>query len=368
MYRLLFSTVIRYVPAETAHHLGFALIRMASAMPGLGWLLRRWCTPRDPVLRIRALGMTFPGPLGLAAGFDKDARGPDAFGALGFGFVEIGTVTARPQPGNPTPRLFRLAEDSALVNRMGFNNAGAAAAAARLQARRRGEGPGQVVVGANIGKTKVVPEGEAVADYVAATTMLAGVVQYLVVNVSSPNTPGLRTLQAVDQLRPLLVGVRDALDGAGSAHVPLLVKIAPDLADDDIDAVADLALELGLDGIIATNTTTSRAGLRTDPAVVEAVGAGGLSGAPLRDRSLAVLRRLSGRVEGRLVLVSVGGIETVDDAWARICAGATLLQGYTGFVYGGPWWPRRIHRGLARRVRDAGYSSISEAVGSVVND
>jgi dihydroorotate dehydrogenase len=365
MYRLLFALVLRRVPAETAHHLGFALIRLVGAVPGLGWLLRRWCAPRDPVLRVHALGLDFPGPLGLAAGFDKDARAPDALGALGFAFVEIGTVTARPQPGNPKPRLFRLTDDAALVNRMGFNNAGAAAAATRLRSRGVGRG---VLVGVNIGKTKVVHEADAVADYVAATTALADVAAYLVVNVSSPNTPGLRNLQAVEQLRPLLVGVREALDGAGSGRVPMLVKIAPDLADEDIDAVADLALELGLDGIVATNTTTSRAGLVTDPELVEAVGAGGVSGAPLRERSLVVLRRLYGRVGGRLVLVSVGGIDTVDDAWARIGAGATLLQGYTGFVYGGAGWPRRIHRGLARRVREAGYASIGEAVGSARPD
>jgi dihydroorotate dehydrogenase len=361
MYKLLFSIFIRRVPAEAAHRLGFGLIRAVAAVPGLGWSLRRWLVPRDPVLRVRALGLDFPGPLGLAAGFDKDARGADALGALGFAFIEIGTVTAQPQPGNPTPRLFRLTDDRALINRMGFNNAGSAAAATRLRARRRGQG---VVVGVNIGKTKVVGENEAVADYVASATLLADVAEYLVVNVSSPNTPGLRDLQAVQHLRPLLVGVRGALDGAGSRRMPLLVKIAPDLADEDIDTVADLALELGLDGIIATNTTISRAGLATETAQIDAMGAGGLSGAPLKDRSLAVLRRLRGRVGDRLILVAVGGIETADDAWIRIRAGATLVQAYTGFIYGGPLWPRRIHRGLARRVRQAGYTSISEAIGS----
>jgi dihydroorotate dehydrogenase len=299
--------------------------------------------------------------LGLAAGFDKDALAVDALGALGFAFVEIGTVTAQPQPGNPTPRLFRLVEDRALVNRMGFNNAGSAAVAARLRDRGRSGG---VVVGVNVGKTKVVPNDETIADYVASATLLATVAEYMVVNVSSPNTPGLRNLQAVEYLRPLLVGVREALDEAGSRRVPLLVKIAPDLADEDIDVLADLALELGLDGIIATNTTTSRDGLATDAAQVEAIGAGGVSGAPLKDRSLAVLRRLRGRVGDRLVLVAVGGIETDDDAWTRIRAGATLVQAYTGFIYGGPLWPRRIHRGLARRARQEGYTSISEATGS----
>ena len=365
MYRLLFSIFFRRIPAETAHHLGFGLIRAVAAVPVLGWSLRRRLAPHDPVLRVHTLGLDLPGPLGLAAGFDKDARGVAALGALGFAFVEIGTVTAQPQPGNPKPRLFRLTEDRALINRMGFNNEGSAAAAARLRARARGRG---VVVGVNIGKTKVVPDQEAIADYLASATALADVAGYLVVNVSSPNTPGLRDLQAVEHLRPLLVGVRAALDEAGARRVPLLVKIAPDLADEDIDAVADLALELELDGIIATNTTISRDGLATDPAQVQAIGTGGVSGAPLKDRSLAVLRRLRGRVGDRLVLVAVGGIETADDAWARIQAGATLVQAYTGFVYGGPLWPRRIHRGLARRARQAGYTSISQAIGSAVPD
>ncbi|MGH3765503.1 MAG: quinone-dependent dihydroorotate dehydrogenase [Pseudonocardiaceae bacterium] len=363
MYRWLFSVFFRRVPAETAHHLGFGLIRAVATVPGIGALLRYRLVPRDPVLRVRALGLDLPGPLGLAAGFDKDALGVDALGALGFAFVEIGTVTARPQPGNPTPRLFRLAPDRGLVNRMGFNNAGSAAAADRLRARHHGRSR-RVVVGVNIGKTKGVPEGEAVADYAASARLLAEVADYLVVNVSSPNTPGLRTLQAVEHLRPLLVGVREALDDAGSRRVPLLVKIAPDLADEAIDAVADLALELGLDGIIATNTTVSRDGLTADAALIEAIGPGGLSGAPLKERSLAVLRRLRTRVGNRLVLVSVGGIETADDAWTRIRAGATLVQAYTAFVYDGPLWPHRIHQGLARRARLAGYTSISEATGS----
>lgn len=359
MYRALCSILFRRVPAETAHRLGFGLIRGAAAVPGLGALLRHWLVPRDPVLRVRTLGLDLAGPLGLAAGFDKDALGADALGALGFAFVEIGTVTARPQPGNPTPRLFRLTADRALVNRMGFNNVGSAAVAARLGTRGRSR-TRSVVVGVNIGKTKVIPEDEAVVDYVTSAKLLAEVADYLVVNVSSPNTPGLRALQAVEQLRPLLVGVREALDGASARRVPLLVKIAPDLADEDIDAVADLALELGLDGIVATNTTISRDGLRTDAAQIEAMGPGGVSGAPLKERSLAVLGRLRARVGNRLVLVTVGGIETADDAWARLQAGATLVQAYTGFVYGGPLWPHRIHKDLARRARQAGYTSISE--------
>ncbi|HKS51795.1 MAG TPA: quinone-dependent dihydroorotate dehydrogenase [Pseudonocardiaceae bacterium] len=359
MYRLLFSIFFRWVPAEMAHYLGFGLARVVATTPGLGALLRRWLVTHDPVLHVRAFGLDLPGPLGLAAGFDKDALGPDALGTLGFAFVEVGTVTARPQPGNPPPRLFRLPADRALVNRMGFNNAGAAAAARRLRARGRG-----VPVGVNIGKSKAVADHDAVADYVASARLLADVAGYLVVNVSSPNTPGLRTLQAVEQLRPLLVAVREALEQASTRRVPLLVKIAPDLADQDIDAVADLALELGLEGIVATNTTTSRDGLATSPARVEAIGPGGVSGAPLKDRSLTVLRRLRVRVGDRLVLVAVGGVETAEDAWVRIQAGATLVQAYTGFIYGGPLWPRRIHQGLARLARQSGYNSITQAIGT----
>ena len=352
MYRAL-----RRVPAETAHEVALRLIRAAGVVPGAAGALRLLLGPRDTVLRVRALGLDFPGPLGLAAGFDKDARGVPVLGALGFGFVEVGTVTARAQPGNPRPRLFRLMADRAIVNRMGFNNHGAAAAAARLRRSRK-----RVIVGVNIGKTRAVPEDEAVADYAASARAVAGVADYVVVNVSSPNTPGLRDLQATARLKPLLVAVRDALDavaldavaldtGALEARVPLLVKIAPDLADEDVDAIADLAVELGLDGIIATNTTISRSGLVSPEAEVAAAGAGGLSGPPLRERSLVVLRRLRERAGDRLVLVAAGGIETADDAWERLAAGATLVQAYTGFVYGGPFWPRRINAGLAARAR-----------------
>jgi dihydroorotate dehydrogenase len=344
VYRLLFRVVLRRVPAEAAHRAGFWLIRVAGA-PGVARVLRRWFGPRDPVLRVRALGLEFPGPLGLAAGFDKDARGVAGLGALGFGFVEVGTVTARAQPGNPRPRMFRLPADRALVNRMGFNNEGAVAAAARLR-RRHG-----VIVGVNIGKTRAVPDEEAPRDYAASARAVAAVADYVVVNVSSPNTPGLRDLQAADRLKPVLVAVREALDAAADHRVPLLVKIAPDLADADVDAIADLALELGLDGIVATNTTVSRDGLASSPAEVAAAGAGGLSGAPLRDRALAVLRRLHARAGDRLVLIAAGGIETGDDAWEALAAGSTLVQAYTGFIYGGPLWPRRVHDQLARRVR-----------------
>ncbi|MBP6631555.1 MAG: quinone-dependent dihydroorotate dehydrogenase [Kofleriaceae bacterium] len=346
MYRLLYWLLLRHLPAEGTHRVAFAALRMLRATPGLGALLAWWGRLRDPDLGIDALGLRFPGPLGLAAGFDKDGRGVDALLALGFAFVEVGTVTGQAQPGNPRPRMFRLPRDHALLNRLGFNNQGAAAAAARL-ARRRHRGG---VVGVNIGKTKRVDEAEAIADYVTSTTQVAPVADYLVVNVSSPNTPGLRDLQSIDKLRPLLQAVRTAADRAcPDRRVPLLVKIAPDLADADVDAVAALALELGLDGLVATNTTISRAGLTTPAAEVERLGAGGISGRPVAERSRQVLRRLRAAVGPDLVIISVGGIEHADDVAARLTDGATLCQAYTGFVYGGPGWARAIHRGLTRR-------------------
>jgi dihydroorotate dehydrogenase len=295
---------------------------------------------------VQALGLTFPGVLGLAAGFDKNAVGIDALAALGFSFVEVGTVTGEPQPGNPRPRLFRLPADRAIVNRMGFNNDGAQVVARRLEARRRGPHR-RVVVGVNLGKTKAVPEHEAVGDYVKSARLLAPYADYLVVNVSSPNTPGLRDLQAVDRLEPLLDAVRRAADAATGHPVPLLVKISPDLADEEVVAVADLAVASGLDGIVATNTSTGRRALRSEPGLVEAAGDGGLSGPPVRERALEVLRLLRERVGPDLALVAVGGITDAADARARLDAGATLLQAYTAFIYEGPSWPARIQRELS---------------------
>ena len=350
MYRVIYAVLLRRLPPEGAHRAAFWLIRAAAEVPGLAFALRQALGPRDPSLRVRALGLDFPGPLGLAAGFDKDGEGIIGLAALGFSFIEVGTVTARPQPGNAKPRMFRFPDERALVNRMGFNNRGAAALSARLRALRTRPGA-RPIVGVNIGKTKVVPEDQAVADYVASARLVADVADYVVVNVSSPNTPGLRDLQAVDKLRPILVAVREALDEASPRRrVPLLVKIAPDLADPDVDAVADLALDLGLDGIVATNTTISRAGLHDSAAVADA-GAGGLSGAPLKQRSLEVLTRLHDRCGKRVTLVAAGGITTPADAEARLAAGATLLQAYTAFVYEGPLWPGRLQRGLAARLR-----------------
>lgn len=337
MYPLLFRLVLTRIDPERAHHLAVGVIRLLG-VPPFSWIARLLTAPRAG-LRTETLGLTFDSPFGVAAGFDKDARMVSGLRALGFGHVEIGTVTARPQPGNPRPRLFRLVADRAVVNRMGFNNAGAEAAARRLERlRRRRVRP---VIGVNIGKSRVVAVEDAAQDYVRSTRLLAPLADYLVVNVSSPNTPGLRGLQALESLRPLLTAVRDA---AGST--PLLVKIAPDLADDEVQAIARLAVDLGLAGLIATNTTISREGLRTPGQIVAAAGEGGLSGAPLKLRAMAVLRLVRAVVPPEFVVVSVGGVETASDVRERLGAGADLVQGYTAFLYRGPLWAREINRAL----------------------
>lgn len=334
MYALLFRLVLSRMDPEFAHRLAFAVIRL---LPGF---LRGLSRPH-PSLAVDALGLRFPSPFGLAAGFDKEAAGIRGLGVLGFGHVEVGTITAVPQPGNPRPRLFRLVPDRAVVNRMGFNNAGAEAAARRLVRERRRHG--RPVIGVNIGKSRVVAVEDALADYLVSTRLLAPLADYLVVNVSSPNTPGLRGLQELDLLRPLLEAVRDAADG-----VPVLVKIAPDVSDEQALAIAGLCVDLGLPGLVATNTTISRAGLVTPPEVVAAAGEGGLSGAPLAARSLQLLRLLRAAVPADFVLVSVGGVETAADVRERLDAGATLVQGYTAFLYCGPFWARSINRALRR--------------------
>lgn len=338
MYPLIFRTVFSRMDPERAHHLVVPVIRALGVWP-LAPIARALTKP-DPRLRTTALGLVFDSPFGVAAGFDKNAVMSEGLHALGFGHVEVGTVTAIAQDGNPTPRLFRLVEDRALINRMGFNNAGAAAAARRLARSRRR--PSRAILGANIGKSRVVDVDAATSDYVTSTRLVAPVADYLVVNVSSPNTPGLRGLQAVETLRPLLAAVREA-----AGDTPLLVKIAPDLPDDEIEAVARLAVELGLAGLVATNTTIARAPLRTDRAIVEAMGPGGLSGAPLRQRALAVLRTVRAVVPAEFCVISAGGVETAADVSERLAAGADLVQGYTAFIYRGPFWARQINRELA---------------------
>ena len=339
------------LPPERIHGVMSTALHLLHVARPVNRAMERVVRVHDPALEQELFGVRFPAPLGLAAGFDKNATAVDAWGAIGFGYAELGTVTPKPQPGNPAPRLFRLPKDKAILNRMGFNNEGALDAAQRLKAKRSSD-----VIGINIGKNKT--QQDAVADYRAGATVLGPLADYLVVNVSSPNTPGLRDLQAVEELRPILQVVVEATD------TPVLVKIAPDLSDEDVDAVADLALDLGLAGIVATNTTISRDGLSTPSDEVAEMGAGGISGAPLADRALEVLTRLHNRVGDQLVLISVGGIMTPEQAWERITAGASLLQGYTPFIYGGPGWIRGVHQGVVKQLKLHGLSHISEAVGS----
>lgn len=339
------------IPPEQIHGVMSVALGLLNVAKPVNRAMEKVVRVHDPVLEQELFGVHFPAPLGLAAGFDKNATAVDAWGAIGFGYAELGTVTPKPQPGNPAPRLYRLPQDKAILNRMGFNNDGALTVAENLAGRRSSD-----VVGINIGKNKT--QTDAVADYSAGATLLGPLADYVVVNVSSPNTPGLRDLQAVDELRPILQAVKDATD------TPVLVKIAPDLSDEDIDAVADLAVELGLAGIVANNTTISREGLTTPADEVAAMGAGGISGAPLGERALEVLQRLHNGVGDKLVLVSSGGIMNAEQAWERITAGASLLQGYTPFIYGGPGWIRSVHTGLAQQVKRHGLNHIAEAVGT----
>ena len=291
---------------------------------------------------VKVMGLSFNGHFGMAAGFDKNAEMIKELGQLGFSHVEIGTVTRFAQEGNPKPRLFRLKKDLSLINRMGFNNDGADAVSRRLE-KLRSSGAKLPIVGVNIGKSKITELEDAVSDYEYSAEKLAPFADYLAVNVSSPNTPGLRSLQAIDQLEPILQAVIAKASGK-----PVLVKIAPDLADEDVVAVAALATKLALAGVIATNTTVSRSGLKTASKSVSGMGAGGLSGPVLKDRSIEVLKLLRANLPNEIAIVSVGGVFTSSDVVKRLELGAALVQGYTGFVYEGPLWARKINRGLHR--------------------
>ncbi|WP_062303683.1 quinone-dependent dihydroorotate dehydrogenase [Demequina subtropica] len=335
MYVPLYRHVLSHVDAERAHRFGVAAIGRNTwafkTMRAIGLVARP-----HRAGAVEALGLTFPAPVGLAAGMDKDAEAVAGLAAAGFGFVEVGTVTPKGQPGNEKPRSWREKDVSGLRNRMGFNNEGADAMAARLAALRATAAGRRIVLGVNLGKNKATAPEDAAGDYAYSARLLAPYASYLVVNVSSPNTPGLRDLQSVETLRPILAATRAAADEAVPERtVPLLVKIAPDLADDDVDAVADLALELGLDGIVASNTT-----------IAHDRGPGGLSGPVLLPRLLEVVARLRGRVGPDMCLIGVGGISSEQDAREVLAAGATLLQVYTAFVYQGPWWVARLNRAL----------------------
>ena len=342
MYKALVKPALFNLDAERAHHLVFDNLRRAARLPGAKALLRGLYDYQHPSLAREVFGLKFPNPVGLAAGFDKNAVLTDEMATLGFGFVEIGTVTPRPQPGNPQPRLFRLPQDEALVNRMGFNNDGAAVVAARL-ARRQNR---QLIIGGNIGKNKDTPNEQAAADYVACFEALAEVVDYFVVNVSSPNTPNLRQLQEKKPLIDLLQQVQ-ACNQRRATPRPLLLKIAPDLTDSQLDDILEIAKETQLSGLVATNTTISRDNLRTDAAQVAALGAGGLSGRPLRARATEVIRYLHQRSHGALPIIGSGGIHSAADALEKLAAGAALVQLYTGFIYEGPGLVSQINKALA---------------------
>jgi dihydroorotate dehydrogenase len=383
LYRSILRPALFRLEPETAHE--FALRSLSASLDtGAARRLASRRFARSPFGVIDRFGLKFMNPVGLAAGFDKNGRAARQLAALGFGFVEVGTVTHLAQAGNPRPRLFRLPEDRALVNRLGFNNEGAAALARRI-AR---DGKPDCVLGVNIGKSRAVAVEEAAADYLASFDLVRPFADYVAVNVSSPNTPGLRELQRADALESLLttiqrrnreasarsVGGGDAKPPGGNGGpsvadgtrgpLPLLVKVAPDLAEGELELIVDVALRAGIAGVIATNTTTARDGLsRTAPETVAACGEGGLSGEPLRARSTEVVASLYRLSRGRLTIVGVGGVFTARDAWEKICAGASLVQLYTGFVYQGLTAARDINDGLAELSRLDGFSSLDAAVG-----
>ena len=336
LYNIVFRLIFARFDPEFIHHVVAFGLRAASPLgvTALGKL-----KPAQ-TKTVSAMGLEFVGPFGLAAGFDKNAKMVRPLADLGFSHIEVGTITAIAQPGNPKPRLFRLISDRALINRMGFNNDGAEVVARRL-AKLRAKNKNLPVIGVNIGKSKVTAVEDAANDYRKSAKLLAPFADYLAVNVSSPNTPGLRSLQDVKALEPILRAVL-----AECESKPVLVKIAPDLADEDILAVAALAKQLKLAGIIATNTTISRIGLRTSQSRIDEIGAGGLSGAPLKTRALEVLMLLKGTLAADQIIISVGGIETAKEAQERLDLGATLVQGYSGFVFEGPFWARKVNRGL----------------------
>ena len=342
MYKSLVKPALFTLDAERAHHVVFDNLRRAARLPGTKTLLRKLYDYQHPNLEREVFGLQFPNPVGLAAGFDKNAMLTDEMATMGFGFVEIGTVTPRPQPGNPAPRLFRLPKDEALINRMGFNNDGAATVAARLAKRRNR----QLIIGGNIGKNKDTSNERAADDYVACFDALAEVVDYFVVNVSSPNTPNLRQLQEKEPLIKLLQQVQERNLSRATPR-PLLLKIAPDLTDSQLDDILEIAQETKLSGLVATNTTISRAGLSTDTGYVGSLGAGGLSGRPLRARATEVIRYLHQKSNGALPIIGSGGIHSAADAQEKLAAGASLIQLYTGFIYEGPGLVKRINQQLA---------------------
>ena len=351
-YRFLRPILFR-LPPETAHEL---------ALHSLSLLPPKLVTkPNVPSIPITRFGLSFPNPVGLAAGFDKNGIALQSLAALGFGFIEAGTVTYHPQPGNPRPRLFRLSEDRALINRAGFNNDGAAAFVEKVRRQRP-----DCVLGVSIGKSKITPLEEANEDYLKSFELVYDIADYIAVNVSSPNTPQLRELQQSEQLSSLLRALQSRgreLQERYKKHVPLLVKLSPDLEHRDLEMIVDVVDRLQIDGIIATNTTVSRDNLRTDAQRVASFGAGGLSGLPLKNVSTKIIAKLYELTRGRIPLIGVGGILTAEDAWEKIAAGASLVQLYTGFIYQGPNIAQQINEGLERILAREGFANLEAAIG-----
>lgn len=366
----LYSSIVRpllfSLPAETAHHFALSslslLLRSESARDTAK---RRY--QRSPFGNLKRFGLSFPNPVGLAAGFDKNGEAADALSALGFGFVEVGTVTSEAQPGNPKPRIFRLPKDFALINRLGFNNCGAKEMVKNLRAHVP-----DCVLGVNIGKSRSVSVEQAIPDYRKTFAAVYDVADYIAVNVSSPNTPQLRDLQQPELLSDLLRALQERNRELAEEHSlpsprPLLLKIAPDLNQDNVREIVEVAQQNDISGIIATNTSVTRDGLQTSPERLAAIGDGGLSGAPLRDRANEVIKAIYRLTNGALPIIGVGGVFTAEDAWQKICAGASLIQIYTGFIYEGPSIARKINEGLRQIVSKEGFVSLDEAVGSKAN-
>lgn len=342
MYKWILKPLLFCFNPERAHYLTFDLLRLVYRMPGGAWLMRSIYTYKHPSLSRQVFGLTFNNPVGLAAGLDKNAMVVDEFNCLGFGFLEIGTATPKPQPGNDKPRLFRLKKDRAIINRMGFNNDGAEVIAGRLKKRKS-----SILIGGNIGKNKVTPNEEAVNDYLLCFEALYDQVDYFVVNVSSPNTPDLRALQEKEPLKKIFMALQAANRQKPKAK-PILLKIAPDLNHDQLNDIIDLVTEMNIDGVIATNTTIAREPLTEDPDKVKAIGAGGLSGKPITSKSTEVIRYLHQKSKGAFPIIGVGGIHSPEDALEKIEAGATLVQLYTGFIYEGPGLVKRINKCLVK--------------------
>lgn len=342
MYKTIIRPILFLFKPETIHQIVFLKLKVASIIPGIPALMRACFTVKHEGLERNLFGITFPNPIGLAAGLDKDAEVSDMLGIMGFGFVEIGTVTPRPQPGNERPRLFRLTKDKALINRMGFNNKGVEFAVSKLKQRNT-----KVIIGGNIGKNKTTPNDKALEDYLKCLKGLYVYVDYFVVNVSSPNTPNLRELQEKEPLKQLLTSLKNEILKYDRKK-PILLKIAPDLTNSQLDDVIEIVSETGIDGIVATNTTIERYGLSYSDEHVESLGAGGLSGKPLRKRSTEIIRYISEKSGGTIPIIGVGGIFSEEDAIEKLEAGASLIQLYTGFIYEGPWLVKRINRRLVK--------------------